>query len=460
MASLLRSALARRGAAVRDVGSVDDYIDQIVGYGFGLGGTDFTLGALTGTMGRQTAERVAQDFEGFARAAYAANGPVFACLAVRMAVFSTIRFAWQRINRGRPAELFGTAALGPLEEPWTGGTTQDLLVRKILHADLAGNAYTADIGGELVRMRPDWVLIVTEPRMYRGGQVGWRKIGYVYFEGGVGGGNDPVYFLPDEVSHFAPLPDPIASYRGMSWLTPVVRELQNDKQMGRHQSAFYENAATPNLSVSLDKDVKYEAYKRFRDSMEAGYKGPKNAGKTLYLGGGADVRVIGSDFRQLDFSGVQGRGETRIASAAGVPPVIAGFSEGLASATYSNYSQARRRFADGTMHPLWQNVAGSLAPLIAKPSRDQGGAVRLWYDTSDVPFLREDRRDAAEIQGREAETIRTLIEAGHTPESSIRAVQSGDWSQLQHTGLVSVQLQAPGSDPAGGANTEGGTDDA
>lgn len=459
MGSLLRSVLSRRDET-RSVATIDDYIDQVAGYGFGLGGTDFTLGSLTGTMGRQVAERVAQDFEGFARAAYAANGPIFSCLAVRMAVFSTIRFAWQRVNRGRPAELFGTAALAPLEEPWTGGTTQDLLSRKMLHADLAGNAYTAMIEGELVRLRPDWVLIAMEPRLFRGAQVGWRKVGYVYFEGGPGGGNEPAYFLPDEVSHFAPLPDPLASYRGMSWLTPVVRELQNDKQMGRHQTAFYENAATPNLSVSLDKDVTYEAFQRFKDGMESVHKGARNAYKTLYLGGGADVRVIGTDFKQLDFSEVQGRGETRIAAAAGVPPIIAGFSEGLASATYSNYSQARRRFADGTMHPLWQNVAGSLAPLIAHPSREQGGATRLWYDTSGVPFLREDQRDAAEIQSRKADTIRTLIEAGFEPETAVRAVIGEDFDQLAHSGLVSVQLQAPGTDPSGGAITEGTPDDA
>jgi phage portal protein BeeE len=53
----------------------------------------------------------------------------------------------------------------------------------------------------------------------------------------------------------------------------------------------------------------------------------------------------------------QGAGETRIAAAAGVPPVIVGLSEGLQAATYSNYSQARRRFADGTMRPLWRNAA-------------------------------------------------------------------------------------------------------
>jgi hypothetical protein len=70
--------------------------------------------------------------------------------------------------------------------------------------------------------------------------------------------------------------------------------------------------------------------------------------------------------------------------------------------------------------------------------------VRLWYDADNVPFLREDEKDAAEIQGARATTIAGLITAGFTPESVVKAVEAGDYRLLQHTGLYSVQLQAPG----------------
>ena len=458
MASLLRSALAlRERPADRDITSVDDYIEAVAAMQFAYGGLDYSLQALTGTQGREVAERIAHDLEGYARSAYAANGVVFACMAVRMAVFSTIRFAYQRLHAGRPSELFGSPTLQLLETPWTGGTTQDLLVRLILDADLAGNAYWTQIGGELVRLRPDWVQIVLEPRWLlqpnnEFAQVGWRRLGYLYTEGGPNTGAEPASFLADEVAHFAPQPDPLANYRGMSWLTPVLREIENDKAMGRHKSKFFENAATPNLSVALDKDVSRDAFTKFRDAMNEGHQGVRNAYKTLYLGGGADVRVIGADFKQMDFKVVQGHGETRIAAAGGIPPIIVGLSEGLQSATYSNYGQARRRFADGTMASLWGNAAGSLATLL--PPLPPGGAVRLWYDPRDVPFLREDQKDAAEIQGRQADTIRTLIEAGFEPDAAVRAVTGEDLDLLrgQHTGMTSVQLQLPSA--AAAANTD------
>lgn len=443
MVSLLRSIFG--GGASRQITTVDDYISTLGELEFYYQGNSYNLGSgLTGTYGTQRLEEPPSDLQGYAQSAYAANGVVFACLAVRMSVFSQARFQWQRFNKGRPSEMFGTPGLAVLEQPWPGGTTQDLLLRVIQDADLAGNSYWVRAGTELVRLRPDWVRIVMEPRVLNGGHVGWKRYGYLYWEGGKGAGSDPVPFLPDEVMHYAPNPDPLAPFRGMSWLTPVLREVVNDKGMGLHKSKFLENAATPNLSVALDKDVTREAFSAFVEKMNLSHRGAENAYKTLYLGGGADVKVIGADFKQMDFATVQGHGETRIAAAAGVPPVIVGLSEGLAAATYSNYSQARRRFADGTMHTLWQNVAGCLAPLIPKPP-DLGNAIRLWFDTRDVPFLREDRKDAAEIQGRQAATIASLIMQGFEPESAVKAVDAEDWGLLVHTGLVSVQLQPPGT---------------
>lgn len=473
MASLLSRVLGRGSPEpARHITSVDDYLGTLNG-SFGFGGSDYPLyqgyggldgvSGLTGTYGATPGETIGNDLTEYARCAYEANGVVFAVMAVRMLVFSAVRFQWQRLNQGRPSELFGTAALAPLEQPWVGGTTQDLLLQMIQDADLAGNSYwidAAQVGAdptprsrpgaprtELVRLRPDWVQIVLEPRMIRGAQAGWRRLGYVYWEDGPHSGNNPAAFLPDEVVHFAPNPDPLAAYRGMSWLTPVLREIVNDKAMGVHKSKFFENAATPNLSVSLDKDVSLAAFTAFKEAMDAGHGGYTNAYKTLYLGGGADVKVIGDNFAAMDFKNIQGHGETRIAAAGGVPPVIVGLSEGLAAATYSNYAQARRRFADGTMHPLWQNAAGCFANIVPSPGQD----TRLWYDSRDVPFLREDQKDAAEIQNKQAATINGLIMAGFKPEGAIKAVTGEDLSLLkgEHTGLVSVQLLPPGTPHSG-----------
>jgi len=61
-----------------------------------------------------------------------------------------------------------------------------------------------------------------------------------------------------------------------------------------------------------------------------------------------------------------------------------------------------------------------------------------------VSFLQEDVLDEAEIRGRDAATMRTLVDGGFDPQSVIDAVTVGDLALLQHSGNLSVQLQPPG----------------
>lgn len=429
----------------RSLATVEDYAYQVQQY---LYSSQLYNGEIVQqTLAGQIAEKIPNDFVAYAKQAYAANGPVFSLMAVRMMAFSTIRFQWQSINNGRPSNIFGSPALALLESPWIGGTTQDLLVQMISDVDLCGNWYATILSGEVVRLRPDWVGIILEPRIpdkrFPNQILGYKKIGYIYREGGLDSGHDAVLLTADQVAHFSPYPDPLATYRGMSWLTPVIREMINDKLMSEHQKKFFENAATPNMVVRLDAAVAFEDFLKFKTEFNIEHKGVENAYKTLFMGGGADATVVGSDFQQMSFTALQGKSETRLASAAGVPVTIAGFSEGLqgSSLNAGNFGQARRRFADLTMYPLWTNAAGSLQHLLTVPS----GPVRLWYDARDVPFLREDAKDAAEIMQTKATVLTTLVNGGFEPETAKQAVLSEDFSLLKHTGLVSVQLQPPGT---------------
>lgn len=420
----------------RSITTIDDYVAalnsfQYQGHTYGLSGY-----GVQQTLKGSPVESVQHSFTGYA-SVQRSNGVIFACMLARQQVFAGVRFAYQRLRNGRPSGLFSTPDLAILSEPYLGGTTQDLLTRQIQDADLAGNGYLVKSEGELIRLRPDWVTLM----LARNPQTGTlKKWAYLFDEDGPGTDKEPRIFWPENVSHFAPRPDPVASFRGMSWLTPAVRDTQTDNQMTDHKQKFLDNAATPNLAVTLDASIAPEKFERFRVMFEQEHRGSENAGKTLFLGGGADVTVVGKDLRQMEMTLTQSHGETRIAAAAGVPPIIVGLSEGLDSGTYSNYGQAVRRFGDGTMHELWQNFSGSLRTIVPTPSDAE-----LWFDARDVPFLRQDALDAANIAQVEAQTIRSLIDAGYTPDTAVEAVTTGDWSRLVHTGLYSVQLQPAGT---------------
>jgi hypothetical protein len=226
-----------------------------------------------------------------------------------------------------------------------------------------------------------------------------------------------------------------------------------------HRFKFFENAATPNLAIKFDPSVTIEQVKAFKALLDDEHQGAYNAYKTLFLGGGADPVVVGKDFRQMAFDVVQAKGETRLAANAGVPVSWVGFSEGLKGSALNdgNYNAARRRFADGTIQFLWEAAATALEVVIDRPvSRSGESPARLTVDPRSVPFLREDINDQAQALTQDAQTIAALVREGFTPESAVAAVRAGDWSLLTHSGLVSVQLQTPGSVPA--PTTTGGSD--
>lgn len=441
------SRLFGRGESER--GTTQDWVDAVVAaqqYGF-----------VQTTMPTLTEEKVTGTYSSLAKN----NGPVWALMLARMQVFSQARFQWTRFVGGERGELFGSPELQILERPWPGGTTADLLARMEMDVTTAGNAYIRrlsrgrlrGVSDRLVRMRPDWVLVILgsqEDANHPAEAADVELIGYAYAP--LGDASRMILLEPDEVAHYAPYPDPDAVHIGMSWVTPVVRDVLGDNLQTDHKRAFLRNAATPNLIMKFDPSVSAEMIRAFKEVFEENHKGAWNAYKTAYIGGGADPVTVGKDFKQIDFAQVQGKGESRLASAAGVPPSWVGFSEGLQGSALNagNFTAARRRFGDGTMHHLWQNAATSLEAIVTPPD-----GASLWFATRGIPFLHMDASDEAAVQEKEAATIVSLVRDGFTPESSVDAVKNQDWTRLKHSGLVSVQLQPmtgiPTTAPTGGA---------
>jgi hypothetical protein len=423
--------------------TLQSYVDNVLNYqGWGYRPTpNFTLG--------QDHEEIIQNFSGFISGAYRSNGVVWACMQARALTFAEAVFKFQRLNASRPGDLFGTQALASLETPWRGATTVDLLKRMSFDADLCGTAYVAlgppiKPGGPrtLRRLRPDWTTVIggsqSRPESQRPlDEYDVQPIGYLYHPGGRRYGEKPQTFLAEDVAVFTPWGlDPEAALVGSSPLAPIVEEIMGDKSMNVHKRMFFENGATANLLVTLPEAVQPSQFRQWIDVFEGEHEGVMNAYRTIYLGAGADAKAIGANLDQVSFKEIQGKGETRICSAFRVEPIIIGSSEGLEAATYSNYGQALRAFADLTARPWWRDAAGSLSPLIQIPA-----GARLWYDSRDIAFLRADATDTAEIQVKQATAAKLLVDAGFTPETVASSLAANDIGLLEHSGLTSVQLQ-------------------
>ena len=207
----------------------------------------------------------------------------------------------------------------------------------------------------------------------------------------------------------------------------------------------------PNIAVSLKETVTEEQFRQFMETMNETKHGIDHVYETLYLGGGADVKVIGADMKQMDFRAVQGLSETRVAAAARVPAIIAGFSEGLqgSSLNQGNFQAAKDQFGDATLRPLWRSLCSAYEDLV--PHQKD---MRLWYDDREIPFLRQDRKEVADIQSAQSRAIGYLIMQGYTPDSIVESVVKEDYTLLEHTGLYSVQLIPPGASAPSGTGQD------
>lgn len=408
-------------------------------------------------------ERIANDFDGYVEGALKANGVIMTCVLIRQFVLSEARFRFQELGEdGRPVRFAGMSSL--LDRPWPNGTTGELIGRMEQDASLAGNFFATTVGTgsnfRLRRLRPDWVTIVTGVRKDEltrpderptHNDVRAQVMSYIYQPPG----EEPLIIDPSDMVHYSPIPDPQANWRGMSWITSIVREVEADKAISSHKLKYFHNNASSGLIISYDPSVKREQVAAFAEQFSEQYEGVDKAYKTIHLGGGADPKTVGSSLEQLDFKVTQGSGESRMAAASLVGAVVAQLSEGMqgSSLNAGNFKVAARRFADIAARPLWRMMAASLETVV-RPGESQ----RIWYDDRDIAFLQDDSKDTAEIQRAQSRTMSALTREGWEPDSVVDAVVNNDMSRLVHTGLTSVQLHPPGEN-APGDDDEGDDDD-
>lgn len=457
--------LADRVSALARVGeqrySADLYYAQYVQpTTFGYGGVQYSAGLGVSSLFGNRASEISSTLPAYA-AALRGCPPAFAAQMVRALVLSQAKFCFRNKSWTKnPGRKFGTTALGPLERPWPNATTGELLSRMEWSAGLDGNAFVVRRPDRLKVLRPDWVAIVygseQEPDDAAHALDG-ELIGYVYRNGGIFGGRGQLQtLLPQDVAHWSPLPDPEAAGLGMSWLTPALRDIQSDQAATEHKLMFWSNGATPHLVINgiTAPDGRTLTAAQFSDivsALDAQHTGISNAYKTLYLTAGANATVVGSNFRDMDLKAIQGASETRISALSRVPAALLGISEGLAGSSLNagNFGMARRIFADTWVYPMLEDLSAALAKLVRVPADAD-----LWFDTSDIPLLREDGKDAAEIASTCAAAIRQLVDGGFVPDTAVTAVRPEWAGMLQHTGKLSVQLQEPGAAPQPAAGPE------
>src|ERR1019366_260887 len=78
----------------------------------------------------------------------------------------------------------------------------------------------------------------------KGGRIGEKLLGYQVIDHS---GKATETFLPGEILHYKPMPDPDHPFRGLSWLSSLLGEVSTDQDISDFKRGFLRNSATPNL---------------------------------------------------------------------------------------------------------------------------------------------------------------------------------------------------------------------
>lgn len=333
--------------------------------------------------------------------------------------------------------------------------TVPMLKRAEWHASTTGQAYLYRDRrrGRVRLLRPDYVDVIldseTDPGPGADGgtlpvthALDAEVIGYLYSPPG----RPPSVLLADDVAHWKPEPHPLTEWLGTAWVSSIVKRMAGDEQADIAANKFFEHGSVPSLVYVLDKSKTPEEAEKFKAINEAQTAGLLNATRNKYLGGGTDVKVVGTALKEIGLKEWRGQLETRIAMRSRVPAIILGISEGMqgSSLNAGNYGQTRRQWADGFVTPHLDGLSAALDSIVTGPTRGGVGSYLSW-DPDRVQIMQEDRKDAADILVALSQAARTLTDGGFEPASVVEVVTSGDVSKLEHTGLLPVQVQQPGT---------------
>jgi len=326
-----------------------------------------------------TASFLEPTFRNLVREGYKANGAVFACI-------SALAFSY-------PEPPYVVTDLD--ENPLTNHPLRKLLMKPnpimgeaelklytIVYKAIGGNVYWHKVRSEAKRVVELWPYHAAQIRPVPGGEH-WIS----HYEYSPDGSFSPALPVPlEDIVHFKwPAPDPEQPWMALPPLRSVSRETDSDNEMTRYLYALLKNDAVPRTVLVLPKEVTLTdpQYKRLQEQWTELHGGDKRGGMGI-VEGGADIKRIGLDLKELAFNALHNVPERRIAAAFRTPMSVAGLGE---DPIYANSAEAYMRFTNNTLSPMWVIDASEIQADLAP---EFGGEVLVGFDTSKVKALRED----------------------------------------------------------------------
>jgi HK97 family phage portal protein len=235
-------------------------------------------------------------------------------------------------------------------------------------------------------MRPDWC------SFYRGQGRPTRAIRY------------QPYGLPaqdvgiDDIVLFRYFDPLFPLLKGLSPLAVLLKSIIADNAATEMLKVFFERGTVTSGVLKTDQNLSPDQAQTLRDRWKIQHAGGMNWWDIAVLGNGAEYKSSLMNFKDMDFTNIDGRTEARICMAIKVPPILLNAKVGLSASTYSNYEQSQSAFYDDPIQPDWKYLAKEIQAQLLPDfegnktiQEERKSEVICDFDTSKVKALQENR---------------------------------------------------------------------
>lgn len=233
----------------------------------------------------------------------------------------------------------------------------------------------------LIPMHPSRIVVVRHP------DTGEE----LYLWNGAAGSDGMLTFTSDEVIPLR-LYSPEGAERGLSRLESLRSTLFSEDSSRTATSAMWRNAGMPNFMITSPKKLSQDASDRLRKQFDSIHAGSQNAGKTLVLEEGMEVKPVQLTAVEMQF--IQSRQLNR-EEICGVYDIAEPMVQILDRATFSNISAQMRAFYRDTMAPRLELIESALN---AGLGGNFNGSKRVEFAVADVLRGDYETRGAAVAQ--------------------------------------------------------------
>ena len=200
----------------------------------------------------------------------------------------------------------------------------------------------------------------------------------------VNSGKNTLYVRPEDIIHIHTQLN-AGGVMGISPLAAAKMSISNQNESRAWNSAILNNGAKPSLIVQDPHEMTPEQFADFKQRINAGNAGIRNAGRIVVLDDGKTASTAGFTAVDMDFANGIVLTAREIAVAFGVPPENIGDS---ANKTYANAQEANKEFAMHTVVPLAQMTYEPISALCRRYHPDIGS---VGFDMEEIDALKGDQ---------------------------------------------------------------------